>query len=125
MDNFVNFKLFHILVNSVKDLNEIIPCTDSFLQSLVNSEIISENERYSIFSYPLPTVFFGTHRYLRLLEILRENKKLRELLVFLRSWRNTLSGSQKDRLSILLFVIRTHISIQQDLEPFFEDFFSS
>jgi hypothetical protein len=48
--------------------------TDSELERLVNEGIISQEERYLVFSYPLPTVLNCLHRWAKLIEILRNRR---------------------------------------------------
>jgi len=72
MNTFESFEVFHISVNLLKELNGTCPCTDHFLVWFVDFGLITDEDRYKVFSYPSTTVFYSIHRYLRLFELIRD-----------------------------------------------------
>jgi len=92
MDNYETYLANRVFVNNLLGLSWSIPCSDAFLECLVNNGIITSEERYKVFSYPLPTVFSSTSRYVRLIQIIRDNRTFLELLRFLVSQVSTELG---------------------------------
>jgi hypothetical protein len=74
MDNFESFVTYQVLVKHCGNICSHYQCTDSELERLVTEGIISQEERYLVFSYPIPTVFNGLHRWAKLIEILRNRR---------------------------------------------------
>jgi hypothetical protein len=76
LDNYRNFLTYKLVRSEFFLFCFIVECTDSLLAELVKRKIINQEERYAVFSYPLPSVFNNVHRYWRLFEILRDSKRL-------------------------------------------------
>jgi hypothetical protein len=92
LDKLQSFYSYKILLLDSAHLHFSLSCYDSLLEELVSKDIISNSERYQVFSYPLCSVFNGLHRWWRLFQVLRDNGKILIFLRFLRTKSATNTG---------------------------------
>jgi hypothetical protein len=89
MDNYQNFLAYWHIRNHIHIIDGFKECTDLILEVLVIEKILTQEERYLVFSTPSPTVYCNAVRWHTLLEILRNKKGLICFLAFLKkewSW---------------------------------------
>jgi hypothetical protein len=102
--NLIHFIWFHI------------EFTDELLTELVSFQVITENERYSIFASPSPTVFRNSSRVARFRNILRYNFRILQFIDFLKE-----KSHSKRNFREVFNLFQTEISNVEILRRFLSD----
>jgi len=84
MNFFLADKFSEIFWNIRIEFCQQFILTDQLLGELVEAEIVNEEQRYQIFSSPLPTRFSNPRRIRTLLRIIEENWSHLEFIEFLK-----------------------------------------
>jgi hypothetical protein len=85
MDNYQSHLAYHSLVRHVCKIGAVYHCTELELERLVQHGVITSEERYLIFSYPSSTIYQPLSRWMKLIEILRNNRKILSILQYFTS----------------------------------------
>jgi hypothetical protein len=100
MDCYQSYLLHRVCIRNIGKLAFNIILSEFILGDLVEKGIISSEERYSIFAYPICTVFRNTCRLERLLEILRNRCTWLPFLRYFKSYSYTSSDIREFMIEV-------------------------
>jgi hypothetical protein len=113
MDSYQSHLAYQALVRNVCKIGAVYECTDAELGRLVEHGVITSEERYLIFSYPCSTIYQPLNRWMRLIEILRNNRRVLSILQYFTSPGNLIPGMIE-----VIDIIRYEFTIHPALNRF-------